>query len=59
MSKFNSILVPIDLSEPDAANPALERAVNMAFSSSANLGPIKKLRAILGTCAPRTESRGR
>jgi nucleotide-binding universal stress UspA family protein len=37
MSKFNSILVPIDLSEPDAANPALERAVNMAFSSNGSI----------------------
>jgi nucleotide-binding universal stress UspA family protein len=36
-SKFNSILVPVDIAEPETAGPAIERAVDLAHASGGSI----------------------
>ena len=37
MNRFKSILVPVDISEPETARPAVERAVDLAHASEGNI----------------------
>jgi nucleotide-binding universal stress UspA family protein len=37
MPKFKAILVPVDISEPETARPALERAVDLAYASEGSI----------------------
>ena len=37
MPRLNSILVPVDISEPEVARPALERAVDLAHSMGGSI----------------------
>ncbi|MCI3953838.1 MAG: universal stress protein [Burkholderiales bacterium] len=37
MAQYRSILVPIDIAEPDTARPAIERAVDLAHASNGTI----------------------
>ena len=37
MNRFKSILVPVDISEPETARPAIERAVDLAHASEGSI----------------------
>ena len=37
MNRFKSILVPVDISEPETARPAVERAVDLAHASEGSI----------------------
>jgi nucleotide-binding universal stress UspA family protein len=37
MAQYNSVLVPVDIAEPDTARPALECAVDLAHASNGTI----------------------
>jgi len=54
-SKFKSILVPVDIAEPETARPAIERAVDLAHASEGSIRLVY-LRSILpaGVALPKS-----